>query len=144
MEQDIFLLIKAIALYDYRKYITFTVNTFITMGLYRKTEKLLGLCDKKGELREDELIHIDDDSTSAPDDTVYRYVWKNDNYILFRIFMSDGTVVDGTTGEIIDDTGGIILDTERNNCSYELHIQHQMSVGERTQTAPVKHQVQQG
>ncbi len=79
----------------------------VTMGgIFRKTAKLLGLCDNKEELKEDELIHIDDDSTSAKDDTVYRYVWRNDDYILFRIFMSDGTVIDGITGEIIDDSGG--------------------------------------
>lgn len=79
----------------------------VTMGgIFRETAKILGLCDNKGEIEEDELIHIDDDSTSDKDDTVYRYVWKNDNYILFRIFMPDGTVVDGATGEVIDDTGG--------------------------------------
>lgn len=71
-------------------------------GVFRKIAALLKLDDSE----DGDLTHIDDDSTSDKDDTVYRYVWKNDNYVLFRIFMPDGTVVDGTTGEIIDDTGG--------------------------------------
>ena len=75
----------------------------VTMGgIFRKTAKLLELDDAE----EGDLIHIDDDSTSAPDDTIYRYIWKNDNYILFRVFKPDGTVIDGITGEIIDDSGG--------------------------------------
>lgn len=79
----------------------------VTMGgIFRKTAQLLGLCDKKGELKDDELVHIDDESASDSDETIYRYVWRNDNYILFRVFMPDGIIIDATTGEVIDDSGG--------------------------------------
>lgn len=83
--------------------ITVLANRRLTTmgGVFRKIASLLKLDDAE----DGDLTHIDDDSTSGKDDTVYRYVWKNDNYILFCIFMPDGTVIDGTTGEIIDDTG---------------------------------------
>ena len=75
----------------------------VTMGgIFRKTAKLLELDDAE----DGDLTHIDDNSKSDADDTVYRYVWKNDNYILYRVFTSDGVVYDGQTGEIIDDSGG--------------------------------------
>lgn len=78
----------------------------VTMGgIFKEVAQLLGICNQKGEIKDDELVHIDD-SVSDSDSTIFRYVWKNDSYILFRVFRSDGIIIDAATGEIIDDSGG--------------------------------------
>lgn len=75
----------------------------VTMGgIIRETARLLALDDAENG----DLLHIDDDSVSSPKDTIYRYIWMNDDYVLFRIFLPEGVIVDGITGEIIDDSGG--------------------------------------
>lgn len=67
-------------------------------GIMKKVYKMLQLDD--GE--DGDLVHIDDDSKDdAPDETIYRYIWINDNYILTYIFKPDGTTVDARTGDVI-------------------------------------------
>mgnify|MGYP002508425544 CR=1 FL=1 len=67
-------------------------------GVFRKAIKLLELDDAE----DGDLLHVDDESTDdAPDETIYRYIWRNDNYILAYIFNPDGTATDVISGEVV-------------------------------------------
>lgn len=67
-------------------------------GVFRKAIKLLELDDAE----DGDLLHVDDESIDdAPDETIYRYIWKNDNYVLAYIFNPDGTATDVINGEVV-------------------------------------------
>lgn len=70
-------------------------------GIFNDARKALELDDAE----DGNLINVDGDNSEYCDDSIYRFLWRNSEYILSYIITPEYTI-NAITGEIIDDSGG--------------------------------------